>query len=91
MLISHLSGTHALAGDANIENLQRALVNLAQAANRPAINPGVVSGVMNDATMTAVSAALGIITEELPSWLYLALQAGMIAGATTSKAKGLVA
>lgn len=79
-----------LAGDPNIETLQRALTNLAQASGRPAINPGPITGALNDATMAAVSSALGIITEELPGWMYLALQAAMIAGSTTSKAKQIV-
>ena len=79
-----------LAGDPNIETLQRSLTNLAIASGRPAINPGQVTGTMNDATMAAVSSALGILTEELPGWLYLALQAAMIAGSTTSKAKAVV-
>lgn len=79
-----------LAGDPNIETLQRALTNLALASGRPAINPNGITGTLNDATMAAVSSALGIITEELPGWLYLALQAAMIAGSTTSKAKQIV-
>lgn len=79
-----------LAGDPNIETLQRALTNLAIASGRPAINPNGITGTLNDATMAAVSSALGIITEELPGWMYLALQAAMIAGSTTSKAKQIV-
>lgn len=79
-----------LAGSPSVEQLQRALTNLAIATNRPAINPGVVSGVVDDNTMVAVNAALGILTEELPSWLYLALQTAMIAGSTTTAAKKAV-
>jgi len=83
-------GLAGLAGKAEVENLQRALTNLSIATQRPAINPGAVTGVMNDATVTAVSSAMGLLTEELPSWLYLALQAAMIAGASTSQAKQYV-
>jgi hypothetical protein len=79
-----------LAGDANVENLQRALINLAQATQRPAINPGRVSGIVDDPTMTAVQAAVGLLSEELPTWAYLGLQAALATGATTSTAKNFV-
>lgn len=77
-------------GTAETENLQRALANLAQATQRPAINPGQISGVVDDGTMMAIQASLGLLTEELPSWMYLGLQAALMAGATTSTAKGYV-
>lgn len=86
---SYGMGGH-LGGDPSVQQLQQALVNLAIASGRPAINPGPVDGVMNDATVGAVAASLSIITEELPSWLYLALQAAFIAGSMTSKAKQIV-
>lgn len=79
-----------LAGDANVENLQRALINLAQATQRPAINPGKVTGVVDDSTMTAIQSATGLLSEELPTWAYLGLQAAFAAGAMTSTAKNFV-
>ena len=79
-----------LRGNAAVEGLQKALVNLAQATQRPAINPGPVDGIVGSQTMAAVSAALGLLSEELPNWLYLALQTAMIAGANTSQAKQFV-
>lgn len=79
-----------LAGSPAVEQLQRALVNLAIATNRPQINPGQVTGVVDDNTMVAINAASGILTEELPSWLYLAMQTAMIAGSTTAAAKKYV-
>jgi len=79
-----------LAGSATVEQLQRALKGLAEVWNRPAIDPGTVTGVVDDATMAALTAALGILTEELPSTVYLALQGALIAGSTTSYAKNLV-
>ncbi len=79
-----------LAGSPAVEGLQRSLINLAIATNRPQINPGAVTGVVDDNTMVAVNAALGILTEQLPSWLYLALQTAMIAGSTTAAAKKAV-
>lgn len=82
---------NGLSGNANIETLQRALTNLAISSGRPAINPGPITGELNDSTMVAVSAAHGIITEQLPSWMYLALQAAMMVGATNSTAKSYVA
>jgi len=85
---SFLNGLNA--ANASIETLQRALTNLAISSGRPAINPGPINGVLNDSTMVAVSAAHGIITEQLPSWMYLALQAAMMVGATNSTAKSYV-
>lgn len=79
-----------LAGSPSVEQLQRSLVNLAIATNRPQINPGTVSGTVDDPTMVAINAALGILTEDLPSWLYLGLQTAMIAGSTTAAAKKYV-
>jgi len=81
----------SLGGKAEVENLQHALTNLAIATQRPQINPGPVTGVINDATMTAVSAGLGLLSEQLPTWAYLALQAAMIAGIQTTAAKDAVA
>ena len=80
-----------LNGNASIESLQRALLNLSIATQRPAINPGPIDGVVGGQTMAAVNAALGLLTEELPSWLYLALQAAMMVGADTAQAKQYVA
>ena len=78
-----------LLGTSEIENLQRALINLSVATQRPAINTKI-TGTIDDETMTAVSASLGLLTEQLPSWLYLGLQAAMIVGATNSTAKKYV-
>lgn len=86
-----LSGPPAhLMGTAAIEQLQQALKSLAQVRSRPAIDPGPITGVVDDALMVSLNAALGILAEELPSYVYLPLQAAMIAGATTAYAKGLV-
>lgn len=78
-----------LMGASEIENLQRSLVNLSVATQKPAINTKI-TGVVDDSTMMAVSAALGLLTEELPNWLYLGLQGVMIVGATNSTAKKYV-
>lgn len=86
-----LSGPPAhLMGTAAIEQLQRALKALADVRKRPAIDPGPITGDMNDSTMVALNAALGILSEELPSYVYMGLQAAFIAGGTTSYAKNLV-
>lgn len=85
-----LRGPAFLAGSASVEQLQQALTNLAIATGRPAINPGKVTGVVDDQTMVAINAGMGLLTEELPNWLFLALQAAMIVGATSSTAKKYV-
>lgn len=87
MLMANFRG---LEGSAIIETLQRALANLAVAANRPGSNPGPITGVVNDATMVALSDAINLYGEELPDTLYLLLQAGLIAGTTSAKAKAVV-
>lgn len=89
MTIAHRGSEAQLLGASEIENLQRALINLSAATQRPAITTKV-TGVIDDATMTAVSAALGLLTEELPSWLYLGLQGVMLVGATNASAKKYV-
>lgn len=90
MLLTTNHGYLGLAGSANVQQLQQALVNLAIATNRPAINPGPVTGEMNDQTVVAVSSAMGLLTEELPGSVYLALQAGLLIGSATSQAKKYV-
>jgi hypothetical protein len=82
-------GGAQLLGPNEIENLQRALINLSVATQRPAIN-AKITGVVDDQTMTAVSASLGLLTEELPSWLYLGLQAAMVAGTMSTTVKNYV-
>lgn len=83
-------GLADMAGSANVQQLQQALVNLAIATNRPAINPGVVNGEVNDQTVIAVSSAMGLITEELPNSIYLILQAALLVGSATTQAKKYV-
>lgn len=95
MLLTHtqsrgMFGLSDLASSASVQQLQQALVNLAIATNRPAINPGAVTGTMNDQTVVAVSSAMSLLTEELPSSIYLILQAGLLVGSATSQAKKLV-
>lgn len=86
-----LSGPPAhLAGSASVTQLQQALKGLAAVRSRPAIDPGSTSGTVDDATMVALNAALGIIAEELPNYVYLPLQGAFAVGGTTAYAKNLV-
>lgn len=89
MTIVHRGGDAQLLGTSEIEGLQRALINLSIATQNPAINTKI-TGVIDDATMVAINAALGLLTKELPNWLYLGLQGVMIIGATNSTAKKYV-
>lgn len=87
-LVGPLAG---LMGTAEVQNLQRALANLAIATQRPAISPGAyATGVVDDATMTAVVAALGVMSDQLPSSVYLPLQAALAIGSSTATAKNFV-
>lgn len=83
----HLMGpSFQLMGAGEIETLQRSLINLSVATARPAINCKI-TGIMDDQTMVALSSAVGLLSEELPSWAYLGLQAVMAGGSTSSTAK----
>lgn len=79
-----------LRGTTEISQLQTALANLAAQVPNPAFHPGPATGAMNDATMVALSNALGLITKELPDFLQVTISAAMIGGATTSTAKNFV-
>lgn len=86
-----LMGPLGAGTKADIENLQTALRNLSMATQRPDINPGPANtGVIDGATMSAVVASMGLLSEHMPTWAYLALQAGLIAGTATNKAKEIV-
>lgn len=76
-----------LGGKAEVEGLQTSLRNLAVATQRPDIDPGPITGVVDARTVTAVVAAQSLLSKELPSWAFLALQAALAAGAMTSIAK----
>ena len=77
-----LSGPPAhLQGSAAVEQLQRALQNLARATRQPAIDPRQITGFVDDMTVTNVDAALSFMTsKELPSFIYLALQGALQSG-----------
>ncbi len=89
MALVHRNPSVQLLGASEIEGLQRALINLSVATQRPSINTKI-TGTIDDATMTAISEGLGLLTQELPSWLYLALQGVMVVGATNATAKKYV-
>jgi len=76
-------------GDANadISQLQTALKELARVTGRAGIDPGEATGIMNDATMRGIASAGSLITDELPSWLYVSLQAALFAGSSSSFAQ----
>lgn len=79
-----------LAGTAEIAKMQQALANLAQATGKPQFNPGRSDGVLDDATMVAVAAAVSVAANELPDTLGSVVQLALIGGATTSTAKNYV-
>lgn len=89
MTMIHRAPGLELMGTSEIENLQRALANLATATQQPAIS-AKVTGIVDDQTMTAVAAALGLLSKELPSWAYLGLQGIMALGVTNATAKKTV-
>lgn len=80
-----------LQGPAEIKSLQQALLNLSQATQNPAINPGAITGDVTPQTVQAVIAGQQLISSELPSWAFVSLQAALAAGAMTSQAKTAIA
>lgn len=85
-LAGHRAGLMGvLAGSAAVENLQKALASLAQAANWPAANPGPADGVVGNKTVAAVGAVIANIPE-IPSSLKALLVAGIAIAQTNAKA-----
>lgn len=80
-----------LQGPAEVKSLQTALKNLSVATQRPDIDPGTIDGTVGAQTVQSVIAAQTLLSAELPSWAFVALQAALAAGAMTSKAKEAVA
>jgi hypothetical protein len=79
MLSFNLGATAAPPANPAISELQTALVGLAQAAGDPRLNPGAVTGTLNDATMIALSIGLGIAIRKtadasIPSYIATSLQ-----------------
>jgi hypothetical protein len=89
MTLVHRMPHIQLMGTNEIEGLQRALTNLSVATQRPSINTKI-TGVVDDGTMASISEALGLLTQELPQWLYFGLQGVMIIGVTNATAKQYV-
>jgi len=85
-----LKGTDS-GPDQNVMALQAALGNLATRSMRPLINPGTPNGIVDDKTMQAVVSALDLVSEKLPTYQKLALQAALITGAGSSIARNAVA
>jgi len=70
-----------------ITNLQNALVALAQASGRPAINPGQVDGLLGPKTMMALAAGLQAAAEKIPKDTAATVASAALAlGATTTQA-----
>lgn len=90
LMRSNAPSLMGLGAAADVQNLQQALLALAQKTGNAAINPGPINGTLNDQTMTALQGAITYVAKDLPSSIYVPLQALMIGGATTSMAKQYV-
>jgi hypothetical protein len=70
-----------------ITALQNALVALAQASGRPAINPGQVDGVLGPNTMNALAAGLQVAADKIPKdSVVTAVTFALALGSTSSQA-----
>lgn len=74
-----LAGAYGFSGSAAVENLQRALTALAQAAGWPAANPQGVDGIVGPRTISAIVAVVANIPEIPSSVKYLLAPALAIA------------
>lgn len=74
-----LAGNYGFHGSAAVENLQRALTALAQAAGWPAANPQGVDGIVGPRTISAIIAVVANISEIPSSVRYLLAPALAIA------------
>lgn len=80
-----------LQGPAEIKSLQQALKNLSVATQRPDIDPGPISGTVENQTVQSVIAAQTLLSANLKSWEFITLQAALAVGAMTTQAKTAVA
>lgn len=78
------------ASSADITALQNSLVQLAIASNRPSVNPGTITGVLNDQTMAALAAGFDLLAGQLPWYAHYSLEAAFVLGAGTDTARAAV-
>lgn len=80
------AGSYGFAGSAAVENLQRALTALAQAAGWPAANPGPVDGIVGPRTLSALIAVVTNINE-IPSQVKYLLAPALAIALTNDRAQ----
>jgi hypothetical protein len=75
--------------DPNITALQNSLNNLGIKTMHPEVHC-TPTGVVDDQTVAAVVAGLGLLSDQLPTWAYLSIQAALTLGSATDEAKSIV-
>lgn len=78
------------AGSSSIEQMQHAITGLSRVARRPALNPGIITGTINDATMRALMSSMDIIGPYMPAESYAAVQDAFGMGMSSSQARTIV-
>lgn len=79
------------AGNSAVEQMQHAIAGLSRVARRPALNPGIITGTINDATMRALMSSMDIIGPYMSPESFAAVQDAFGMGMSSSQARTIVA
>lgn len=88
---SPLQLTGFAGGNGSIEQLQQALVGLARVTGRPAINPGNITGTVNESTMRSLMSILDMLSTYLAPESFNAVSNAFQLGTSSSQARTTVA
>lgn len=79
------------AGNGAVEQMQQAIAGLSRVARRPALNPGIITGTINDATMRALMSSMDLLGPYMSTESFAAVQDAMGLGMSSSQARTIVA
>lgn len=88
---SPLQLTGFAGGNGSIEQLQQAITGLSRVVRRPALNPGIVTGTINDATMRALMSSMDLLGHYMSTESFNAVQEAFGLGLTSSQARTTIA
>lgn len=88
---SPLQLTGFAGGNGSIEQMQQALTGLSRVVRRPAMNPGFVTGTINDATMRALMGSMDLLGPYMSAESYAAVQDAFTLGMSSSQARTTIA
>lgn len=88
---SPLQLTGFAGGNGSIEQLQQALVGLARVTGRPTINPGIITGTVNEPTMRSLMSILDMLSSYLAPESFNAVSNAFQLGTSSSQARTTIA